>query len=183
MKAAVRERYKNPLPRPPEHRIHLPASPLPSPAPIEARRAPQLRRRSCPSRHGRGQILRQRGTVRRLTLPVASLDHGDDDAVLARVNGGRSRRNHHRQDAGAAVDEALRCPDLPSIDKYADELLHASLNLPASSPNPLPRPSRRKSSPVSSPEHRRTPFCFSPRWRRKRFGLESVTSGSHWSGF
>ena len=122
MKAAVRERYKNPLHRPPEHRIRLPASPLPSPASIKAQRAPQLRRRSCPSRHGRGQILRQRGTVRRLTLPVASLDHGGDDAVLARVNGGRRRRVHHRPHAAAAGEEALVPPEVAVIRECVDKL-------------------------------------------------------------
>ena len=170
MKAAVRVRYKNPLPRPPEHRIHLPASPLPSPAPIEARRAPQLRRRPCPSRHGRGQNLRQRGTVRRLNLPVASLEHHNGDAVLARVKGGRNRRVRPRQDATATGEKALVPPELAVKLECADELRRTSPSRSASSPTPLPRPSRRRTSPVS--RRRRPPWflCFLCLKKRKRFG-------------
>ena len=79
--ATARAPYKSTTPRPPEHLTHLLASPRLSPAPIVARRTPQLRRPICPSRLGCGQILRQRGTVRRFPPPRASSDHRDADEI------------------------------------------------------------------------------------------------------
>ena len=68
-------------------------------------------------------------------------------------------------------------PELPIKLECTDELRNLSLSRSASFPTPLPRPSRRDSTPVSSPEHRRISFIF-PRVRRKRFGIyESLTVG------
>ena len=147
--ATARTAYKSTPPRPPEHLTQLLATPRLSPAPIVARRAPQLRRPICPSRLGRGQVLRQRGTVRRFPPPRASSDHRDADALLSWVIGGRIRRVHRQPDATAAGEDALLPPDLASNQPCPDELLHPFPEPFCSLSVPSPCPSRRDTPPVS----------------------------------
>ena len=182
MAATVRGRYKTTTPRPPEHRIHLLASPQPSLASIVARRAPQLRRRSCPSLHGRGQILRQRGTVRRLTLPVASLGHGEANAVLAAVIRARNRGNHPRPDARAVGDRGNPTQDLAAVRNLAAVTPWCMVSLPSPSSFPSFPSAGRTPSPELRRRRKRRPSCFA-RKKTVRLNYESLTRGSHWSGF